>query len=247
VILVNVDNPTTFITLTTRYGGLDYAWSPDGRRVAYSDYDANGIRQLYVSDLGQSEPIQLTRLIERGTEDEPPGNYIGKIAWSPDGNSIALHQRFIDAQGVINGSVWIVSAAGDRQVETAFANLPSVPWLAWSEDNSTIAFYSQQDGSTVVGNDVIYWVNAKNGKVQQMLSSSEVPEGWFSSAFSLLSVELLGITTYLPNINSYSYDYRSDTLSAFKLPDLLENPDFVEEVTAPASFPGEEVCKGKLH
>jgi dipeptidyl aminopeptidase/acylaminoacyl peptidase len=245
IVLAHIDNPAEPVTVTLHRGGLGYAWSPDGSRIAYSDYDDAGVRQLYVSDLN-SKGLQVTHFTERSVGDtgEQPGNHIGKPVWSPDGKSIAVHEYVVDAHEVVTGSIRIISVNGGRQIRVAPVNLPDIRWLAWSNNNRTIAFFSpsRQNGSE---KDTIYWVNAGNGAVQREFNSSKVPEGWFSSVFSFLDVRLIGITNYLPTTKSYSYDYQTKEFKVIAMPDILENPDYVEEVASPPDFPGEEACRRK--
>ncbi len=182
IVLVYIDNLAEPVTVTLHRGGLDYAWSPDGSKISYRDYDAIGVRQLYVSDLEHKDRLRV-----------------------------------------------------------APVNLSGIRWLAWSDDSRTIAFFSpaRQEGSE---KDTIYWINAGNGVIRRELNSSKVSEGWFSSVFSFLHVRLIGITNYLPTTNSYSYDYQTKELKVITMPDILENPDYIEAVVAPAEFPGEEAC-----
>ncbi len=248
VIVVNVGRPSKPVTLTLHSGGLGYAWSPTETRIAYSDYDDSGVRQLYVMDLNHNVRSQLTRFTEHSASNSnnsaQPGNYIGKPVWSLDGSSIAVHEFVVDAQKVVTGSIRIISMNGGGQIRVAPVNLPDTRWLAWSDDGRTIAFFSPANHE---GNekDTIFWINAENGVLRGELNSSKVPEGWFTSVFSFHDVRLIGITNYLPTTNSYSYDYQTKNLKEIAMPDILENPDYVEAIAAPAGFLGEEACNRK--
>jgi Tol biopolymer transport system component len=67
------------VTSTQNLYGLD--WSPDGRRIAYTDTpndNPDGNAELYILDVANTEVLQLT-------DDD---NYDHMPVWLPDGNSI---------------------------------------------------------------------------------------------------------------------------------------------------------------
>ena len=74
------------IRLTQRGGSLG-EWCilvpPDGRYLAYSDYDDYGVNQLYYSTFDGTEKHQLTEFTE-------PGDRVGPVEWSQDGQTIAF-------------------------------------------------------------------------------------------------------------------------------------------------------------
>lgn len=69
-------------------GVLDYAWSPDGSRVAYAGRTADGSVQLFVHDTGSGRGIQATRV--HGNVHTDAFGAGGAFDWAPDGDRIAF-------------------------------------------------------------------------------------------------------------------------------------------------------------
>lgn len=108
------------------------AWSPDGRRVAFSRTSAGSGGDIWVIDAdGTQPPVNLTARLGGDVEEDP--------AWSPAGR-IAFARR---AGGLY--TIWTMSAEGKelRQVTMGTADLQP----AWSPDGGTIVFVRLGVGS----------------------------------------------------------------------------------------------------
>ena len=103
-----------------KYYKEDPAWSPDGRRIAYSS-DKAGTEDLYVLELA-------TGAEKRITSDADSAEV--SAAWSPDGSKLAYQDQ--------NGVAYVVdveTGATRKIAEALFA--PSKP--SWSANGATIA------------------------------------------------------------------------------------------------------------
>jgi Tol biopolymer transport system component len=105
-------------------------WSPEGRRLAFES-DLNGNEDIWVAQLGGSEPVNLTG--DHTGRDRDP-------AWSPDGSQIAFKST---REG---GGCFVMSALGGpaRRVGPATSG-PGGP--AWSADGSQLACPTMDDES----------------------------------------------------------------------------------------------------
>ena len=105
------------------------AWSPDGTKIVFSGDPYFGTAGLFVVNPDGSG---LTRLLSADFED-PPGNWLGYPAWSPDGKSIAFMRE--------NNSMWwpiyVVNADGSspRMLEADGRLLEP----SWSPDGTMMA------------------------------------------------------------------------------------------------------------
>lgn len=105
----------------------DYSWSPDGRRVAFSRFAADGDQAVHVLDVETGE----SRVVAEGGTSP---------AWSPDGRRLA----YLSLDPFAGGSaLMIVDAAGGEPAELAEG--ASTP--AWSPDGSRIAYVTYAESS----------------------------------------------------------------------------------------------------
>ncbi len=115
--------------LTRDQGQDDFpAWSPDGRRIAFSS-NRSGNYEIYVLGVDGGNPIRLTR---NAADDADP-------KWSPDGRRIAFVS---DRSG--NHDIYVMNADGTgvRQLTT---NPTGDGSPAWSPDGRSIVFASTRE------------------------------------------------------------------------------------------------------
>jgi TolB protein len=120
----------------TRNGSINLspAWSPDGRRVAWTSYK-RGNPDVYVKDLvsGQTSVLSSRQGINTGA------------AYSPDGALIAL-ARSIDA----DAEIFLIDAVtgADKQRVTFGGGIDVSP--TWSPDGRYLAFSSERSGGSQI-------------------------------------------------------------------------------------------------
>jgi TolB protein len=112
---------------------LDGAWSPDGKRIAFSGYGDNNPRGIYVMN---PESTNVRLLFQSPT----PSSDEYRPYWSPDGRRLAF---VVDTFGP-----WIIAADGGRPRRLAKVPMDedTAP-IAWSPDGRTLAFGSSADGA----------------------------------------------------------------------------------------------------
>jgi serine/threonine-protein kinase len=114
------------------------AWSPDGRRIAFSRVGGGGV-DIFIMNADGSEQTRLTN-------QTAAGPMAHGATWSPDGKRIAF-------QSFVRPDIYVIAVDG-----TGLTNLTNRPASdgspAWSPDGHRIAFTSNRDG-----NDEIYVMN----------------------------------------------------------------------------------------
>jgi Tol biopolymer transport system component len=107
------------------------AWSPNGRRLAYSSSGSNYSSRISAINADGSGRLRLTKGYEYDQHSGP--------AWSPDGRTIAFH-------GYDDGAYWISSVGADGSGQRELTPGPQGFGLAeddgyaWSPDGRKIAF-----------------------------------------------------------------------------------------------------------
>jgi Tol biopolymer transport system component len=107
-------------------------WSPDARRVAYTD---GGGRILVKSADGVGEPEAIV-----DTEDQ----IRSPVAWSPDGAFILFRVQSPDTRMDIHA----VAVTGDHAITPVIATRANEPMARVSPDGRWLAFHSDESGDT---------------------------------------------------------------------------------------------------
>ena len=155
-------------------------WSPDGRRIAFSQTTGRGELQLMDADGGNRHAIV-------------PGITAGlPVAWSPDGERIA----FVGGPypGRTGDSLYVVRADGtDLTMLVPDDKEPGISRIAWSPDGSLIAFAAIDESRPVDGAGGYVYVVDVASRVVTPVSSSHVetfgsiaPLAWRPGAMELL-------------------------------------------------------------
>lgn len=98
----------------------DPAWSPDGKRIAYSS-DKGGSEDLYILNVATKEERRLTSYADSAEVS---------AVWSPDGKKLAYQDQ--------NGATYTIDIDSGQKRRVAAAQFaPSKP--SWSADGKTIA------------------------------------------------------------------------------------------------------------
>jgi hypothetical protein len=181
--VIDLGDPSRSIRITKNGGALGFSWSPDGSQLAFSDYDADGVRQVYAINSNGESKRQLTRFSELGASGgEPRGNYVSKPVWSPDGLTIAFEEGIISEDGVFTSSLWTASITDGNQTPVVPASSARKYIMGWSEDGSSLAVYLVGSGGEARGR-TLQWVDIDTGAILDSFESGRVPDS---------DVELLG-------------------------------------------------------
>ncbi|HCC56546.1 MAG TPA: hypothetical protein DEQ47_04670 [Solibacterales bacterium] len=116
---------------------LTPAWSPDGKKLAFSVEQPRGTWAMHVAHADGSNDVPLTA----------PGLSSGSPAWSPDGRSIAFDQ-IADQRG--RRQIFVVDAGGSRPRQITTNSNWSCEHAAWSPGGKRLVF-SCRSASTPCG------------------------------------------------------------------------------------------------
>jgi len=183
------------IRLTIGRGGSSMAWSPGGEYLAFTDYDALGVRQLFTFSPISGERQQLTYFDEEGHryEDGLGGSSFSQPIWSTDGTRLALYRSILPSEGIVEGSIWVVDVSTTRTIEIAPEKMSYGYIVGWSEDGAELAFHFRRSEDNLAGPEAIYWVDASNGTVNGVFNSDDIPGNVIERAFPVEDINLVGM------------------------------------------------------
>ncbi len=138
--------------------GIDPAWSPDGKQIAFARWD-NPSPGIYVANADGSDE----RIVFAAPRARSP-------RWSPDGTRLVFTQQKKETPQAV-WKLGVVEIATGKLTEPQCTRLCFVP--SWSNDNRTIAFDDPGEGILatdasggapwlVLGPSGYYWSTAKN-------------------------------------------------------------------------------------
>jgi Tol biopolymer transport system component/N-acetylneuraminic acid mutarotase len=146
-------------------GGVQFAWSPDGSKLAFTDYRPDGTRGLFVMDSDGGDPVDVSPGLELADG----------LSWSPDGAMLAFggccdagYQVYaVDADGT---GLRQVSKVDDDGVSGAF--MP-----AWSPDGASLAWVlTDYDEATDAETSKIVTSDLGGGDVVEIVRSTDTLE-----------------------------------------------------------------------
>jgi TolB protein len=158
-----------------RTGGLFPAWSPDGRRIAFSGVAYEGSTQ---------DTIELMNPDGSGLVDlGAPGEC---ATWSPDSSKL----MYCSHPGDGNWAVWIMDTAGNNRRQLTYPKLIAPAGAhgdapgAWSPDGKQIAYSSE-----VHGNREVFLMNADGSDRRRLthFRGGDSPEAWLPDGHIVFS------------------------------------------------------------
>ena len=132
------DNGSQLQNLTTNPSHIDFVWSPDGARIAFSS-TWEGNDEIYTMNADASG---LLRLTNNPASDRSP-------SWSPDGTRLTFTSTRTGVPGI-----YVMNSDGSNVVHLIDCSV-ACQYLRWSPDGSKIAF---NNGSNDNGRE-IYLMN----------------------------------------------------------------------------------------
>ncbi|HEY3313323.1 MAG TPA: hypothetical protein VGK00_16905 [Anaerolineales bacterium] len=205
--LVALDNINHPVRITSHGGAWKEggAWSLDGTKIAYTDYDEEGVLQAYITQVvGEMTTKKITQFTDSREK-------AGSISWSPVGDRIAL----ITEDSEQNKDVWILSTQDDPvyKLKLPDGKISIVDSIFWSEDGSRLLLYigdySNMDG--------LYWFDVKNNGLLQTLTSKKAaqinPEADSFAYIFPFTTDLSRIIFYNSRGQWYLYDVAQHTIN----------------------------------
>ena len=208
--------------LTEHGGAWEAPWSPDGKWIAFSDLDNNNRSQIYIAQQDGKGKRQLTNFMG---EDQK----FFLLVWSPDGKKIAFRSHKSNDPTTSFGVVYFDSTA---PLVRKFPEFQADVGYMWWEDDETLVVRTQSSGKDKL--DEIIWLNIKDGKIIDRLSSAQTPDQFFESAnyFDRWTVG------FFSDRGFFTYNTKTKTINRY-FDNLL---DYIDWSFAPLNFPGEENC-----
>lgn len=203
--------------LTNVPGGVDeYEWSPDGRMIAFVARDQATEEEAARRARGDDatiypEPeLKYSRLWVVSVDDGkatkiPKQNFeIEELAWSPDGNELALVVAPTPKnEDAYNLSLVIISRTTGEILRTLTRNVAPIGGvLRWSPDGQWITFY--EFPSTRESNNWLSLARARGGEIRPLLKSyrgSVLKSEWAADSRSLIALSVEGTSEVISRVD----------------------------------------------
>lgn len=143
----DADGARTQTILKSREPIMSPSWSPDGKKVAYVSFEADGLPSIYVHELATMQRRKVSSF--SGINGAPD--------WSPDGQKLALT---LSRDG--NPEIYVLDlATGKSERKTTHYAIDTEP--RWLPDGQSLVFTSNRGGSPQV-----YQLDLRNNAVRRV-------------------------------------------------------------------------------
>ncbi|MFQ5580920.1 MAG: hypothetical protein ACE5FZ_09930 [Nitrospiria bacterium] len=242
--VINFNDTTSLIFLTKNGGAREIAWSSNGQWLAFSDYDDQGILQVYIAT-PEGEVVQQ---ITNHTESLKRINY---IVWSPDDEYIAyavtnLLETTLPYQYKEGDEGWvgIVSRMGDLVQQITINKFGNVidKGIWWNADSSRIVFVGNSlpiAGEEPTSGRQIHWAEVDTGTITNSFFETDAPSGQFELALAVGNIDTI---LFNSQEDFYLLDVSTNTIeklvSDYNFAGLIRDAN-----SGPFEFPGEANCQ----
>jgi WD40 repeat protein len=182
-------------------------WSPDGKMLAYTDFDGSGAPQLFVLDLENGELKKITNIIKEKTDQ-----FISLLKWSTDSKRIAFVLTDIEKNQneylYTQGQLGVITSDGNEFQWLNIGNPPiEISYLWWGIKNNLLINAEKPSSPDY---DQILWMNVGDEKITNTLKAA-VSTG-------PVNLDLSEITLY-SNEGRMKYSVINDTFSPIQEPE----------------------------
>lgn len=221
LITVSLQNPTEAHRISEQKSVSDATWKPNSNQIAFTDKDALGVHQIYITFPTGVNRIQLTHFDKTGPS-------IRSLKWSPGGQKIA----FVIVDNEKHEShLSIVDVSSDADL-ISITSIAGVNNFFWSSNDVIVAdmLLDGRNPNTIT-NRTIAWFDSNTGNELGKIDSTNLPNGIFELLGPLASSNQIaffsGSSFYAYEITSRQMEKGFDQFSDMRY--WLSRPEITEE------------------
>jgi dipeptidyl aminopeptidase/acylaminoacyl peptidase len=153
----------------------EYAWAPDGRRMALTAAKGNGdnnwwVAELYVLDIATREMRAIYK----------PKLQIARPAVSPNGKSVAFIEGLMSDEDSVGGDVFLIPVNGGAARNLTPERKASAVVVSWTRDGKLLDMENADAQSSVAR------IDPESGKIETLYHAPELLNcGFWSTSLSL--------------------------------------------------------------
>ncbi len=219
--IVNVNQVDGIPYSVTEAGGATkegVSWSPDGKSIAYSDRDKDGVYQLYLLDLLTKNKVQISSF------DQINSFQMQEIQFSPKGDFVAFTGTVTHKVETKTDRFWYEGKIGVihlKDKKTDIYQLPDISFypsgkLYWNDaGDHFVTVLKELTPDLKIASDFIVWFATSTGKIVHSYPEIGTAGSSITAIFPLKGIDRLIIYE-----KSTVFDVSTSSLKAIEFPNL---------------------------
>ena len=224
ILIISLDLRAGPFHTSSNGGAWVASWDPSGENLAFSDYDDQGVHQVYVFSIFSREAIQLSEFNIPSTWDQYRGG-VDEIIWSPNGNAISVNYY---ENEVIQSSIYKI----ENEVFFFAVNIPDSRVLWWVDEQMVVVW---KESGEATG---IYTFDLAEKNFEEHILARDFP--YIQQIHPFQEADTAGFYSTAGLTQFFLYNFKDNSVGI--IPNISLIPEQTDWIITPADFPGMNYC-----